>query len=139
MVGLVSADLCRSRAAVLAQPAHSLGSIRPAGGRPVENGMDLVLKKQTSHFFVPGVKQANFQASYSLSRYVSQVADSDFVNTATDYNNPDRFTGPNALDRKNQVSFGGTFDLPWFFQLGVIGHFYSPLPQSAVFSPSAGG
>jgi hypothetical protein len=108
-------------------------------GRSVYNGMDLVLKQQTSHFFVPGVKQANFQASYSLSRYVSQVSDSDFVNTATDYNNPDRFTGPNALDRKNQFSFGGTFDLPWFFQLGVIGHFYSPLPQSAVFSPSAGG
>jgi len=108
-------------------------------GRSVYNGMDLVLKQQTSHFFVPGVKQANFQVSYSLSRYVSQVADSDFVNTATDSYSPDRFTGPNALDRTHQVSFGGTFDLPWFFQLGFIGHFYSPLPQSALFEPSAGG
>lgn len=108
-------------------------------GRSVYNGMDLVLKQQTSHFFVPGVKQANFQVSYSLSRYVSQVADSDFVNTATDYYNPDRFTGPNALDRKNQFSFGGTFDLPGFFEFGFIGHFYSPLPQTLALPPTSGG
>ncbi len=120
-------------------PNLGVNQVNYPQGRSVYNGMDLVLKQQTSHFFVPGVKQANFQVSYSLSRYVSQVQDSDFVNTATDYINPDRFTGPNALDRKNQLSLGGTFDLPWFFQFGFIGHFYSPLPQSVLFSPSAGG
>ena len=107
-------------------------------GRSVYNGMDLSLKQQTSHLGVPGIKSASFQVSYSLSKYVSQVADSDFVNTALDYNNPDRFTGPNALDRTHQISFGGFFDLPFAFRLGLIGHFDSPLPQTLFLPPSAG-
>jgi hypothetical protein len=108
-------------------------------GRSVYNGLDLSLKQQASHLGIPGIKSAMFQVSYSLSRYVSQVADSDFVNTALDYNRPDLFTGPNALDRTHQVSFGGFFDLPFFFRLGLIGHFDSPLPQSTVLAPSPGG
>jgi hypothetical protein len=101
--------------------------------------MDLSLKQQASHLGVPGVKSANFQVSYSLSRYISQVQDSDFVNQALDFNNPDRFTGPNALDRTHQISFGGFFDLPAFFRVGLIGHFYSPLPQNVLFEQSGGG
>ena len=108
-------------------------------GRSVYNGMDLSLKQQASHLGLPGVKAANFQVSYSLSRYVSQVQDSDFVTAASDFTNPDRFTGPNALDRTHQFSFGGFFDLPAFFRLGLIGHFYSPLPQNVLFEQSAGG
>jgi hypothetical protein len=108
-------------------------------GRSVYNGMDLSLKQQANHLGIPGVKSANFQASYSLSRYVSQAADSDFVNTAGDYLNPDRFTGPNALDRTQQFSFGGFFDLPLRFRVGLIGHFDSPLPQSILLPNSAGG
>jgi len=108
-------------------------------GRSVYNGMDLSLKQQSNNLHIPGVKSASFQVSYSLSKYVSQVADSDFVNTALDYNNPDRFTGPNALDRTHQISFGGFFDLPLAFRLGLIGHFDSPLPQTLALPPSAGG
>jgi hypothetical protein len=76
------------------------------------------------------VRAASFQASYSLSKFISQVQDQDFINLATDNDNPTRFTGPNALDRKHQISFGGTFDLPWYTKFSVIGHFYSPLPQN---------
>jgi hypothetical protein len=101
-------------------------------GRSVYNGLDVSLKQQMSKFFVPGVRQANFQISYSLSRFVSQVTDQDFVNTATDYINPDRFTGPSALDRTHIFSFGGFFTLPAAFQIGLIGHFDSPLAQSAL-------
>jgi hypothetical protein len=108
-------------------------------GRSDYNGLDLSLKQRVTRTVIPGVKGANFQVSYSLSRYNSQVQDSDFVTTATDYNHPDAFTGPNALDRTHQFSFGGNFDLPAFFRLGLIGHFYSPLPQNLVFSPSEGG
>ncbi len=108
-------------------------------GRSVYNGLDVSLKQQTSHLGIPGVKGASFQASYSLSRYTSQVADSDFVNQSLDYNNPDRFTGPNALDRTHQFSFGGFFDLPAFFRLGLIGHFDSPLAQNIVLPQSSGG
>jgi len=108
-------------------------------GRSVYNGLDVSLKQQTSHLGVPGIKAASFQVSYSLSRYVSQVADSDFVNQATDFNSADRFTGPNALDRTHQFSFGGFFDLPFAFRLGLIGHFYSPLPQNIILPQSGGG
>jgi hypothetical protein len=76
------------------------------------------------------VKTANFQISYSFSKFTSQVQDQDFINIATDNDNPTRFTGPNALDRKHQISFGGTFDLPFHTKFSAIGHFYSPLPQN---------
>ena len=108
-------------------------------GRSVYNGVDLSLKQRASHLGIPGVRSANFQVSYSLSRYVSQVQDSDFVNQALDFVNPIRFTGPNALDRTHQVSFGGFFDLPGFLRLGLIGHFYSPVAQNVLFEQSGGG
>jgi hypothetical protein len=77
-----------------------------------------------------GVKSANFQLSYALSKFTSQVQDQDFINVATDNDDPTKFTGPNALDRKHQISFGGTFDLPFYTKFSIIGHFYSPLAQN---------
>jgi len=77
-----------------------------------------------------GVKTGNFQFSYTLSRLTSQVQDQDSTNLATDNDDPLRFTGPSALDRKQQYSFSGIFDLPVHLKLSMIGHFYSPLPQS---------
>lgn len=79
---------------------------------------------------VRGVKTANLQVAYTISRFTSQAQDEDAVNLATDNDNPLRFTGPNALDRKQQISIGGTFDLPFYTKLSMVGHFYSPLPQS---------
>jgi hypothetical protein len=76
------------------------------------------------------VKTANLQIAYALSRYTSQSQDENSFSLATDNNNPTRFTGPDALDRKHQFSFGGTFDLPFYTKLSVVGHFLSPLPQS---------
>jgi hypothetical protein len=58
------------------------------------------------------------------------VQDQDGINLATDNDNPTHFTGPNGLDRKHQVSFGGTFDLPFRIKLSAAGHFYSPLTES---------
>ena len=52
------------------------------------------------------------------------------MNLAVNNDNTLQFTGPNALDRTHQISFGGTFDLPFFTKLSLIGHFYSPLPQN---------
>jgi hypothetical protein len=103
-------------------------------GRSVYNGLDVSLKQRAQRLGIPGVKTGNFQFSYSFSRFVSQVFDQDFVFQATDYRNANRFTGPNALDRTHQFSFGGTFDLPAYFRLGLIGHFFSPLPQNVVFA-----
>jgi len=93
------------------------------------------LKQHLEHPF-PGVRSFDFQTSYQLERYIAAAADNDFVNIATDFNNPQHFLGPNGLDRKHQISFGGTMDLPLHFQLGLIGHFYSPLPVTLTLSPS---
>jgi hypothetical protein len=79
---------------------------------------------------VRGVKTAHVQFSYTLSRLVSQVQDQDSTNLAADNDDPLRFTGPSALDRKEQFSFSGTLDLPFYLKLSLIGHFFSPLPQS---------
>lgn len=96
-------------------------------GRSVYNGLQL---KVTQNLPNParGVKNLNLQVAYSLSRYVSTSSDSDFINITQDNRNPTRFIGPNGLDRKHQFSLGGTFDLPAWFRLSLISHFYSPLP-----------
>ena len=78
----------------------------------------------------PGVRAANFQIAYSFSKFISQVQDQDFINLATNNDNPLQFTGPNGLDRKHQISFGGTFELPFYTHISLIGHFYSPLPEN---------
>ena len=104
-------------------------------GRAVYNGLQLSLKqdlKDPARY----IHALNLQVSYSLSKYVALAADNDFVNIATDFNHPLHYLGPNGLDRKNQISFGGSMDLPLKFRLGIIGHFYSPLPVNPTLSPT---
>jgi hypothetical protein len=108
-------------------------------GRSVYNAVDLSLKQQMTKFPVRGVEHAAFQVAYSHSKYVSQVQDSDVVNQARDFTHPNRFTGPSALDRTHQFSFGGEFDLPRRLRLGMIAHVSSPLPVTLAFQQSAGG
>jgi hypothetical protein len=96
-------------------------------GRSVYNGLQFSLKQDVNNPF-KHVKHMNLQVSYSFSKYVAPAADNDFINIATDFNNPLHYIGPNGLDRRHQISFGGIADLPYSFQLGMIGHFYSPLP-----------
>jgi hypothetical protein len=98
-------------------------------GRSLYSGVQMKLVTRIDKP-VRNVKAANFQVSYSLSRFISQAQDQDFINLATDNDDPLRFTGPNALDRKQQYSFIGSFDLPFYTKFSMIGHFYSPLPQN---------
>jgi hypothetical protein len=98
-------------------------------GRSLYSGVQIKLVTRIDKP-VRDVKAANIQVSYALSRFVSQAQDQDFVNLATDNDDPLRFTGPSALDRKQQISFTGTFDLPFYTKISMIGHFYSPAPQS---------
>jgi hypothetical protein len=104
-------------------------------GRSVYNGLQLSLK-QDSKNPLPGIRYLNLEVSYSLSRYVSTARDSDFINFATDNNNPLRYVGPNGLDRTHQLSFGGTADLPKSFRMSIIGHFYSALPVNLTLNPT---
>jgi len=75
--------------------------------------------------------------SYAYSRYVATARDSDFINNSTDFASTTRYIGPNGLDRKQQFSFGGTVDLPFYLRVSLISHFYSPLPDTLLL-PSTG-
>ncbi len=98
-------------------------------GRSVYNGLQMTLKQDIANP-VRGIKHANVQVSYSLSRYVATARDNDFSTAATDFADPTRYIGPNALDRTHQLSFGGYMDLPVGFQLGFAAHFFSPLADN---------
>jgi Carboxypeptidase regulatory-like domain len=98
-------------------------------GRSVYSGLQTKLVTRIENP-LRGVKTAHLEISHTLSKFTSPVQDQDFTNLATDNDNPLRFTGPNALDRKHQISFRGTFDLPLHAEFSMIGHFNSPLPQN---------
>jgi carboxypeptidase family protein len=98
-------------------------------GRSVYSGLQMKLVQRVANP-MRGVKMANFQVSYALAKFTSQVQDQDFVTSAENNDNPTQFTGPNGLDRTHQISFGGTFDLPFWTRISLVGHFYSPLPQN---------
>jgi hypothetical protein len=109
-------------------------------GRSVYNGLQTKLRTQVANPF-PGLRNINFQIAYALSRFTScgsssptgpASGDQDFVLTAISNANPCGFSGPEALDRTHQLSFGGYFDLPGGLQLGTIAHFDSPLANSLV-------
>jgi len=118
-------------------------------GRSVYNAMDVKLVDNVKSPF-RGVKYLNFQFAYALSRFTNcgaalstsagtspAAADQDFVNPTIDNNHPCGFSGPSALDRTHQFSFGGYADLPAHFRLGTIFHFDSPL-ASALAVPVTG-
>ena len=109
-------------------------------GRSVYNGLQVSLKQNKANPF-RGVKHINLQVSYSFSRYIATARDNDFSTVATDFENPTRYIGPNALDRTHQLSFGGYMDLPKGFQFGFTAHFDSPLPDNVTLPVSglAGG
>jgi hypothetical protein len=100
-----------------------------------------------------GVKAANFQVAYSLSRFTNpmgaqgnfapsapvSISDQDFVLQASDNDNPLRYMGPSLLDRTHQLSFGGNFDVPHGFRFGIIAHFYSPLSSPAIVGDTGSG
>jgi hypothetical protein len=116
-------------------------------GRSVYNAMDVKLVGNMGRI-APGVKHANFQVSYTLSRFTNSGganptvpgnSDQDFVIAALDNRNPNGLSGPSTLDRTHQLNFGGYFDLPARFRLGFISHFWSALPNSLQVPTAAGG
>jgi len=104
-------------------------------GRSEYNGVQVSLEQAIQNPF-KRVKTLNLLASYTYSKYVSTSADSDFFSIATDFINPLRFMKWNGLDRRQQISFGSWLDLPFSFSLGLIGHFYSPLPLTLTLPPT---
>ena len=118
--------------------------------RSVYNALQMKLTQNVVNP-MKGVKAANFQVSYSLSRFVNPYAftqfapaapvagnDQDFVVTAADNSNPLKYMGPSLLDRTHQLSFGGSFDVPYGFRLGLIAHFYSSLSSPVIIGNTGG-
>jgi hypothetical protein len=105
-------------------------------GRSTYDGLLVELKSNLNHP-MPGVKRINLIASYALSRYRAQASDSDFINNATDFNDPLHFTGPNAVDRTNQVSVGAVMDLPWTTRIAMTSHWDTAIPIT-LFLPQSG-
>jgi hypothetical protein len=98
------------------------------------NGLDVSLKQQVRNP-MPGVKGLNLQVSYSLSRLNAMIFDQDFAGAVWDWDNYNHYMGPNSLDRTNQFSFGGVFSLVKGFQLSLITHADSSLPQNLCLPP----
>ena len=78
----------------------------------------------------------SYQIAYTLSRFENSGSsnpngpggqDQNSGPLALDYASPNRYFGLSTLDRTEQLSFGGWVELPRSFQLGAIGHFWSPL------------
>jgi len=112
-------------------------------GRSVYNGLQTKLTGNVQHA-IRGVRALNFQISYALPRFENSggtigsgpssalASDQDYGVGALDNAKPNRYFGPAVLDRTHQLSFGGYAELPHGFQLGLIGHFWSPLSTSLV-------
>jgi carboxypeptidase family protein len=98
---------------------------------------------------VRGIRGANFQISYALGSFQNAggasstspgtpgSGDQDFVIPALDNANPLRYFGWGPLDRRHQLSFGGTAELPGGFRTGIVAHFYSSLPLG-LYVPNTG-
>jgi Carboxypeptidase regulatory-like domain len=107
-------------------------------GRSVYTSASVALNQQITNFS-RGVRHASFQIAYAHSRYMSQGQDSSLAMLATDYANADRFTGPGALDRTHQFTFGTFLDLERSLQISFLGRFASPLPLTLRFQQTSGG
>ena len=114
-------------------PVLGSGSfIRPTG-RSGYDALQVVYRQSTSHP-APGIDHGNFQVAYNLSRIVSNLVsptgDQFFTSAAYDNDNPDSYIGRSGLDRKHELSFGGSVVFKYGPQLGLIGHFFSAQPAS---------
>lgn len=105
-------------------------------GRSTYNGLLVSLKSNLDHP-LPGVRRMNLITSYTLSRYKATAVDSDFVNNATDFNNPLKFFGPSGLDRTHQVSVGAVAEFPWATRVGLTTHWATAAPVTMTL-PQAG-
>jgi len=133
-------------------PKYGEMSVLQPVSRSVYNALQMKLVENVANP-LRGVKTANFQIAYSLSRFTNPmgfqgnfapsnpvgVSDQDFVLQASDNDNPLKYMGPSLLDRTHQISFGGSFDVPWGFQLGIISHFYSPLSSPVIVGDTGSG
>jgi len=105
-------------------------------GRSVYNGLLVSLKTDLTNP-LPGIRRLNLVASYALSRFKSEAADQDFINNATDFDNPGKFFGPSGLDRTHNVGVGAVMDLPLAMRAGMSAH-WATAPPLTLLLPNSG-
>ncbi len=128
--------------------APPLNFLSPVG-RSLYDGLQMKLVENVKSPF-RGATNLNFQIAYALSRFdnsgggvatdnpvTASSGDQDFIVTALDNANVNRYFGPSTLDRRHQFSFGGFVDIRGGLQWAVIGHFDSPL-STTLTVPSTG-
>ncbi len=98
-------------------------------GRSVYNAMQVSLKSSLEHP-VRGMKRLSLLATYSLSRFNSQTGDQDFINNARDFDKPNKFFGPNGLDRTHILGVGATLDLPLATRFSTTNHWATAAPRT---------
>ncbi len=106
--------------------------------------VDISLHSVISHH-VRGIRSMNLQASYSWSKFQSNLAEGggpsnnpNVLPNALDWNSPNGFFGTSGLDRTHQFTFGPVLGLRRGFLLSILGHIDSPLPLT-VFLPQLNG
>lgn len=128
-------------------PAIGPASFLEPIGRSVYNALDVKVVQNMAGP-VRGIKHMSFQFTYTLSRFVNTGgsnpsvpgnSDQDFVLGAVDNNRPLGFTGPSTLDRRHQLNFGGTVELPLHVRVSMISHFWSPLATTLVVPNTGNG
>ncbi|MHB8639073.1 MAG: TonB-dependent receptor [Candidatus Acidiferrales bacterium] len=117
-------------------PAFGNVTVLAPEGRSVYNGLLVSLTSNLKNP-MPGMRALSLITSYSLSRFKSLFSDQDFVNTATDYNNPLHFFGPTGLDRTHQVGVGAVMDLPFATRFALSSTWKTAIPLT-LFLPNSG-
>ncbi len=121
-----------------ANPLLGNGAFLLPIGRSGYDAFQLVFKEQKAHP-LPGIDRSNLQISYNLSRIVSSSgggSDQFFSSASFDEDDPNAYIGRSGLDRKHQLSFGGSFLIKKGPEVGIIGHFYSALPTNLTLDAS---
>jgi hypothetical protein len=122
-------------------PGVGIGGFLTSTGRSTYTALQLKLQQRVNNP-MRGIGEANFQVSYSLSRFNNSIgADQDYGtgNVALDNATPSRYYGPASLDRLHQLSWGGSFSIKHGPQFSFIGHVFSPLAITPLVQTDPGG
>ncbi len=97
-------------------------------GKSAFDALQIVVQEQKAHP-LPGIVDSIFQASYNLSRAISNSKNGSnqfFAGGgAWDQDDVNKYIGRNDQDHSNMLTFSGSFTIKYGLQISGIGHFYS--------------
>ncbi|MEE9234606.1 MAG: carboxypeptidase regulatory-like domain-containing protein [Candidatus Acidoferrales bacterium] len=81
------------------------------------------------------VRGVDFTVSYALGQLSANAREQELGSGSGEQNNAHKFMGPNALDRRHQLSFSSIWDLWGGFQFSQISHIRSAFPRTPSLPP----